>query len=110
MAVFGFCSYIYISTFGGLPLGIARVRHIRLSTLLIWFSSPSVSSFWIRNLEIATNPSSVKHFLGTFTDYLEAVVNQAQHRDDNILFQSIEDSLRYRQETSASSLRSFHFT
>ena len=52
---------------------------------------------WVRALAVAT-PSSVKHFLRTFTDYLESNVVQAQHRDNHTFFQSIDEFMIYRRE------------
>ena len=42
--------------------------------------------------------SSVKHFKLNLTNYLEAIVVQAQHRDDHTLFQSVEEYILYRRE------------
>jgi len=57
----------------------------------------TVGSFWVRALKIAT-PSSVKHFIPAYADYLESNVVQAKHRDDDVLFQSVGDYLHLQRE------------
>ena len=44
------------------------------------------------------SPCSVKRYIPALTDCLETIWNNAQHRDDNILFNDIEEYLRYRRE------------
>jgi len=70
-------------------------------TVLSTISSQIFGSFWVRGMSVAPSSTTVKHFRLTFTDYLEAVVVQAQHRDDHTLFQTVEEYVLCRREDIA---------
>ena len=63
-------------------------------------SSRTFDSFWVRALEIAPS-SAVKYFKFALTDYLEALVVSAQHRDDRTLIQSVKEYFLFRRKDVA---------
>lgn len=69
------------------------VNMIPRSTLLI---TKWLDRFWARGIKTAT-PSSQKHFVEAFTDYLNSVIEQAADRDNNT-FRTVDSYLKTRKE------------
>ena len=66
-------------------------------TLLHVISSQTFGSVWVRTLKIISS-STVTHSKLGFTNYLQALVVSAQHRDDDILLQSVEEYILFRRD------------